>query len=131
MTRIAGQTDLADSAAAELVTWAAPPDGGGVVTIETDELTALCPGTGRPDFYTLQVRYQPNRMLVETQSLKLFLGSFRDRHIGVEYLAVELRDTLVTLLAPAALTVQLRQHVRGGLGTTVLADLDRGVRDAA
>lgn len=101
------------------------------MTIETDELTSRRPGTGQPDFYTLQIQYQPDQLLVESQSLQLFLATFRDRHIGVEHLGAELRDTLVVLLAPTALTVLLRQHVRGGLGTTVRAELGVEVRDVA
>ena len=128
MTRIASQADLVDSAAAELVTWPAPPDGGAVF-IETDELTALCPGTGQPDFYTLSIRYRPARLLVESRSLKLFLTGFRSRHIGVEHLATELRDVLAALLAPAELSVQLRQHIRGGLETTVRIELNDEARD--
>ena len=42
------------------------------------EFTALCPVTGQPDFAHLMIDYAPDRMIVESKSLKLFLSSFRN-----------------------------------------------------
>ncbi|MGE0629450.1 MAG: preQ(1) synthase, partial [Hyphomicrobiaceae bacterium] len=42
------------------------------------EFTALCPVTGQPDFAHLVIDYVPGRWLVESKSLKLYLGSFRN-----------------------------------------------------
>ena len=50
-----------------------------VVEFTTNELTALCPITGQPDFYELTLTYRPNGSLIESKSLKLYLWSFRDR----------------------------------------------------
>src|SRR5574343_1887148 len=41
------------------------------------EFTSLCPVTGQPDFAHLVIDYAPGATLVESKSLKLFLGSFR------------------------------------------------------
>ncbi len=42
----------------ELDTFPAPA-GLGRVTMTSDELTALCPVTGQPDFYVLTIEYEP------------------------------------------------------------------------
>jgi 7-cyano-7-deazaguanine reductase len=45
------------------------------------EFTSLCPVTGQPDFAHLVIDYAPGETIVESKSLKLFLGSFRN-HCG-------------------------------------------------
>lgn len=110
----------------QLDTWPAPA-GSVAVGIETTELTALCPMTGQPDFYTARIRYRPTGRIVESKSLKLYLCSFRQRCIGVEDLTAEIRDALAASIEPAALTVELLQQVRGGLQITATADLHGGV----
>ena len=42
------------------------------------EFTSLCPVTGQPDFGHLIIDYVPNKYLVESKSLKLYLLSFRN-----------------------------------------------------
>ena len=39
------------------------------------EFTSLCPITGQPDFAEIRIRYIPNRKMVESKSLKLYLVS--------------------------------------------------------
>ena len=48
------------------------------------EFTSLCPVTGQPDFAHLVIDYAPGASIVESKSLKLFLGSFRN-HAGYWY----------------------------------------------
>ena len=52
------------------------------MTFTAPEFTTLCPKTGQPDFATLTVRYIPERLLVESKSLKLYLFSFRNHGGG-------------------------------------------------
>jgi 7-cyano-7-deazaguanine reductase len=54
-------------------------DKDAVVEFTANELTALCPITGQPDFYELTLNYRPNESLIESKSLKLYLWGFRDR----------------------------------------------------
>ena len=42
------------------------------------EFTSICPVTGQPDFAHLVIDICPDAHLVESKSLKLFLGSFRN-----------------------------------------------------
>ena len=43
------------------------------------EFTTLCPITGQPDFAEIRIRYIPDRLMVESKSLKLYLFSFRNQ----------------------------------------------------
>ena len=54
------------------------PDADYVVRFTCPEFTSLCPITGQPDFAHLVIDYVPRRWLVESKSLKLYLGSFRN-----------------------------------------------------
>jgi 7-cyano-7-deazaguanine reductase len=85
------------------------------VEFTTNELTALCPITGQPDFYELELTYRPKGSLIESKSLKLYLWGFRDRGIFAEDLAATLLEDLVAACDPDEMTVDLTQQVRGGL----------------
>ena len=90
-------------------------DTGATIEFATNELTALCPITGQPDFYELKLNYRPKGALIESKSLKLYLWSFRDRGIFAEDLAATLLKDLVAACGPTEMTVDLTQQVRGGL----------------
>ncbi len=90
-------------------------DTDAVVEFSTNELTGLCPITGRPDFYEPTLSYHPGAFLIESKSLKLYLWGFRDRGIFAEDLAATLLKDLVSACNPAEMTVDLTQQVRGGL----------------
>ena len=86
-----------------------------VVEFSTEELTALCPVTGQPDFYELKLGYRPGEQLLESKALKLYLWSFRERGIFAEDLAATLLKDLAGACDPAEMKVDLTQQVRGGL----------------
>ena len=48
------------------------------VRFTVPEFTSLCPMTGQPDFAHLVIDYVPGDWLVESKSLKLYLGAFRN-----------------------------------------------------
>ena len=52
-----------------------------LVRFAAPEFTSLCPVTGQPDFAHLVIDYAPGETIVESKSLKLFLGAFRN-HAG-------------------------------------------------
>ena len=54
------------------------PDNDYVVTFDAVEGTSLCPRTGQPDFFKLVINYIPDKLMVESKSLKLYLFSFRN-----------------------------------------------------
>lgn len=91
------------------------------VEFTTNELTALCPITGQPDFYELKLDYRPKGSLIESKSLKLYLWGFRDRGIFAEDLAATLLKDLAAACDPDEMTVDLTQQVRGGLQIRTVA----------
>ncbi|MDP8952650.1 MAG: preQ(1) synthase [Actinomycetota bacterium] len=86
-----------------------------MVELSTNELTAVCPITGQPDFYELELSYRPGTRLLESKAVKLYLWGFRDRGMFAEDLAATLLEDLVAACEPAEMTVDLTQQVRGGL----------------
>lgn len=90
-------------------------DSDAVVEFTTNELTAICPVTGQPDFYELTLSYRPRERLIESKAMKLYLWGFRDRGAFAEDLAATLLKDLVRACDPVEMTVDLTQQVRGGL----------------
>lgn len=86
-----------------------------LVRFAAPEFTSLCPITGQPDFAHLVIDYVPRRWLVESKSLKLFLGSFRNHGAFHEACTVEIADRLITLLAPTWLRIGGYWYPRGGI----------------
>src|SRR4051812_36058388 len=56
-------------------------DSDYLIRFTAPEFTTLCPVTGQPDFAHIVIDYAPDETIVESKSLKLFLGSFRN-HAG-------------------------------------------------
>ncbi len=90
-------------------------DTDAVVEFSTNELTAVCPITGQPDFYELKLSYRPRRQLLESKAMKLYLWGFRDRGMFAEDMAATLLKDFVAACDPVEMTVDLTQQVRGGL----------------
>ncbi len=114
-----------NSASKELETFARP-DNVTLVQFETHELTALCPVTMQPDLYTVRIEYAPIAHCVETKSLKLYLWTFRDRGIFAESIAHEIAQDIFGATRPAWCRVTAIQQVRGGIQTTVTAEVRNG-----
>ncbi|MGE4219631.1 MAG: preQ(1) synthase [Alphaproteobacteria bacterium] len=86
-----------------------------VVRFTCPEFTSLCPVTGQPDFAHLVIDYLPDAWLVESKSLKLFLGSFRN-HAGFhEDCTVGIARRLTDTLAPHWLRIGGYWYPRGGM----------------
>jgi 7-cyano-7-deazaguanine reductase len=91
------------------------------VVLETSEFTALCPITGQPDFGTITISYVPDRLVVESKSLKLYLWSFRNEGAFHEAVTNRILDDLVSALKPRKCEVVGDFLVRGGIHTVVVA----------
>ncbi|ACK49484.1 7-cyano-7-deazaguanine reductase [Methylocella silvestris BL2] len=79
------------------------------------EFTSLCPVTGQPDFALLVIDYAPDKWIVESKSLKLYLGSFRNRGAFHEDCTVRIGKDLVAVLAPRWLRIGGYWYPRGGM----------------
>lgn len=90
------------------------------VVLAGDELTAFCPITHQPDFYTYEVRYRPGKWCIESKTFKLLIGSFREQAAFAETLASDIAQ-IVHDATGAETEVRLQQQVRGGVALTALA----------
>src|SRR3954465_6811653 len=97
-----------------------PNPGVEVVEMVSDELTAICPITNQPDFYTARIEYRPRNLCLESKSLKIYLSRFRETGAFCEALAVQIRDEVASALElePQDVRVSLRQKPRGGITIT-------------
>jgi 7-cyano-7-deazaguanine reductase len=100
-----------------------PNPGVAHVDLTSDELTAMCPVTGQPDMYVAQIEYWPDKLCLESKSLKLYLMSFRNEGVFAEGLAVKIRDDVAAALelSADAVSVTLEQKSRGGITITATA----------
>jgi 7-cyano-7-deazaguanine reductase len=86
-----------------------------LVRFTCPEFTSLCPITGQPDFAHLVIDYVPGKWLVESKSLKLYLGAFRNQGGFHESTTLEIAHRLVTELAPVWLRIGGYWYPRGGI----------------
>ena len=91
------------------------PDTDYLARFTVPEFTSLCPVTGQPDFAILVIDYVPDRWLVESKSLKLYLGAFRNHGAFHEDCTVGIAKTLVDLLGPRYLRIGGFWYPRGGI----------------
>ena len=103
-----------DSARIETV---ANPHPGVVylVRFACPEFTSLCPVTGQPDFAHLVIDYVPAERLVESKSLKLFLGAFRSHGAFHEDCTLAVARRLEAALEPLWLRIGGYWYPRGGM----------------
>lgn len=92
-----------------------PAGAVGTLHIECPEFTCLCPMTGQPDFGKIVIDYRPDRLCIESKSLKLYLGSFRMHGEFHEAGVNRICNDLVKLLDPAWMTVRGEFTPRGGI----------------
>lgn len=105
---------------AVLESWGNPyPDRDYEVNITFPEFTCLCPRSGYPDFATIRIRYIPDKKIVELKSLKLYLNSFRSRHISHEEATNRIYDDIKNLLNPRFLEVVGDFNPRGNVKTII------------
>lgn len=79
------------------------------------EFTSLCPVTGQPDFAHLVIDYAPDAQIVESKSLKLFLGSFRNHAAFHEDCTVGIGQRLFGEMKPHWLRIGGYWYPRGGI----------------
>ena len=79
------------------------------------EFTSLCPVTGQPDFAHLVIDYAPQDWLIESKSLKLFLGSFRSHGAFHEDCTLAIAKRIVETAEPSYLRIAGYWYPRGGI----------------
>ncbi len=132
LKQLGGKTTYATSPdKAKLEAVANPhPDVDYYVRFTCPEFTSLCPVTGQPDFARIVIDYVPNKHLLESKSLKLFMFSFRN-HAGFhEECTVEIAKRIIKEIKPKYLRIGGYWYPRGGIPIDVFyqyGSLPKGV----
>ncbi len=85
------------------------------VQFNCPEFTALCPITGQPDFAEIKIMYIPDKRMVESKSLKLYMFSFRNHGDFHEDVINIILNDLVKLMDPRYIEVLGLFLPRGGI----------------
>jgi len=97
------------------------PGADWVVELDCLEFTSLCPVTGQPDFGRIHIHYVPGALCVESKSLKLYLGAYRNHGSFHEDCVNRIAGDLQSVLSARMLRVYGDFHVRGGIAIRPLA----------
>ena len=116
-TDLKNLTKLGRSSKAERTLESFPNHAPGkiTVTLNCTEFTCLCPLTGQPDYAQIEITYVPDKLVVESKSMKLYLEAFRNEGVFHEHLAVDIGKDFIKFIKPRSLDVDVKFHVRGGI----------------
>ncbi|HWN24566.1 MAG TPA: preQ(1) synthase, partial [Candidatus Sulfotelmatobacter sp.] len=103
----------ASPAEAHLETFPNPARRNYHIHFETDDFTSLCPVTGQADFARIDIDYVPNRLCVESKSLKFYLASYRNEHAFNEAVTNRILDDFVNACTPREAIVTAQFSARG------------------
>lgn len=92
-----------------------PCGATGTIKIVSPEFTSLCPLTGQPDFATIVLEYEPDWFCLESKSLKMYLGRFRQHKEFHEACVNRICNDLVRVLHPKWIIVEGQFTPRGGI----------------
>ncbi len=117
VTQLGQQTPLPESPEAAVLERVPNPhpDTLYVARFTQPDFTSLCPVTGQPDFAHLVIDYVPRDYLVESKSLKLYLGAFRNHGAFHEDCTVAIGKRIAELLNPHFLRIGGYWYPRGGM----------------
>jgi 7-cyano-7-deazaguanine reductase len=85
------------------------------VRYTSDEVTALCPVTGQPDWYTVTIALSGSAQGIESKSLKLYLQSYRNEGLFCEAFADEVARDIAAATGANSVLVTVNQKPRGGI----------------
>jgi 7-cyano-7-deazaguanine reductase len=86
-----------------------------VARFSAPEFTSICPVTGQPDFGLLMIDYVPDKWLVESKSLKLYLSSFRNHGAFHEDCTLAIAKRIIAAIEPQWLRIGGYWNPRGGI----------------
>lgn len=89
---------------------------------------AVCPFTGAPDYYDLEIEYSPRGMCIEAISLAEWLDTFKGTRISQEELASVIASRLKEIVDPEYVCVRLAgSHGRLNLSVEVCLEGSGGI----
>jgi 7-cyano-7-deazaguanine reductase len=98
---------------------------GYTITTRYPEYTSVCPKTGLPDYGTITIQYQPEKLCLELKSLKMYLLAYRNLGIFYENAVNRMLRDIVATIRPVSCSIVGDFTPRGGLTTTVEARFAR------
>ena len=107
---------------ARLETFPNPAHRNYHIRFETDDFTCLCPVTGQPDFARIEIDYVPDRLCVESKSLKFYLTSYRNERAFNEAVTNRILEDFVKACSPRGATITAQFSARGGIALSVRAE---------
>lgn len=93
-----------------------------VIEFVFSEFSSLCPQTGQPDFATIKVQYMPNKLCIETKSLKLYFLAFRQYGSFMETITNKILEDCVSVCDPRWIKIIANFNARGGTLINVEAE---------
>jgi len=93
-----------------------------LIKMTLPEFSCLCPRSGYPDYATIYLEYTPDKWVVELKAIKLYINSFRDRHISHENSANEIYSVLEEKLKPKKMKIVADFNPRGNVHTVIEID---------
>lgn len=93
-----------------------------LIKMTLPEFSCLCPRSGYPDYATIYLEYTPNEWVVELKAIKLYINSFRDKHVSHENSANEIYDIIWKKIKPKTLKLIADFKPRGNVHTVIEID---------
>lgn len=87
-----------------------------------NEFTSLCPKTGQPDFATITVEYIPNKLCIETKSLKVYFLAYRNQGAFMETITNQILEDCAAVCQPHQMKITSNFNARGGTLINVIAE---------
>jgi 7-cyano-7-deazaguanine reductase len=131
LTQLGAKTDLPTEPSAKTLERVPNPHPRENYTVRftAPEFTCLCPVTGQPDFAHFVIDYLPNRWLVESKSLKLYLHSYRNHGGFHEGTTLDIAKDLIQVVAPKWIRIGGYWYPRGGMPIDVFFEKGRKPAD--
>lgn len=131
LTQLGGKTPLPQKPEDAVLERVPNPQAGTqyMVRFTSPEFTSMCPITGAPDFAHIMIDYIPKDWLVESKSLKLFLGSFRNHGAFHEDCTITIAKRLIAEIDPIWLRIGGYWYPRGGIPIDIFYQTGEAPKD--
>ena len=106
----------------DLEVWSNKHNKNYLIKMTLPEFSCLCPRSGYPDYATIYLEYTPDKYVVELKAMKLYINSFRNKHISHEDSANEIYEVLQNKIKPKYLKVIADYNPRGNVHTVIEID---------
>ena len=106
----------------DLEVWSNKHNRNYLIKMTLPEFSCLCPRSGYPDYATIYLEYTPDKYVVELKAMKLYINSFRNKHISHEDSANEIYEVLQNKIKPKYLKVVADYNPRGNVHTVIEID---------